>query len=196
MRMQRFIAVCIAGLFCFSGCSQEKQLGVEKAESFPNGAKKKENYFYKIGMKKDIVRTVYYFQNGAMQSDAYFKAGKPDSLATIYYQSGKKYKETKYNNGAKSGKEMSWYENGQVKSEANYVDGSPEGIATTYFENGAKQSESVFKGGKKDGIQTTWFPNGNKRHVINYTADSHNGLEQEFFENGKLKLEQNWASDI
>ena len=66
-------AACIVGLL---GCSSEKKLSVEKAESFPNGAKKKENYFYQDGLKKDIVRTVYYFQNGAVQSDAYFKAGK------------------------------------------------------------------------------------------------------------------------
>ena len=96
-------------------CSSQKQLQQETAETNPNGSKKKENFFYTDGGKKDIVRTVYYFPDGSIRSDSYFKEGKPDSIAIINYQNGKRLKETRYNIGMKNGKAMSWYENGKVQ---------------------------------------------------------------------------------
>ena len=98
MRLKSLIAVCVIFLV---GCSGQKQLQQETAETYPNGGKKKENYFYLDGVKKDIVRTVYYFPGGALRSDAYFKDGKPDSIAIINYQNGKRYKEVGYNLGKK-----------------------------------------------------------------------------------------------
>ena len=82
-------AACIVGLL---GCCSEKKLSVEKAESFPNGAKKKENYFYQDGLKKDIVRTVYYFQNGAYSQTLILRRESPTASQPFIIKAEKNIK--------------------------------------------------------------------------------------------------------
>ena len=91
------VAAIIVGLV---GCSDNSTIKEAVQESHPDGSPKKV-IFYK-GSPKNLVRTVFYHANGKIQSDSYFKDGLADSIQTMYYVSGAKYKETFF----KAGKSM------------------------------------------------------------------------------------------
>jgi len=76
-----------------------------------------------------------------------------------YYENGKKRSEAHYKNGKRDGLATQWHKNGQKELESHYKDGKKEGLETWWYENGEKAQESHFD----DGIivsASTWKPDG------------------------------------
>jgi antitoxin component YwqK of YwqJK toxin-antitoxin module len=186
------LAVCGA-LALAAGCGGEGggKTTEKVEESYPSGAKKKVSHY----AGASAVRTTFYFEDGKMQSDRFFKKGEPDSTMTIYTPEGGMDKQTTYKDGKKNGPEKSWYANGNLKSEVVYAEDAPTGKFTTYYESGQPDMEVVFKDGKKDGEEILYYPDGKKKRVRTYVAGDQDGSETEYFENGFLKLEQQWSKN-
>jgi antitoxin component YwqK of YwqJK toxin-antitoxin module len=177
-----------------------KELKMEVVESHPNGAKKREVYYY--SQVANPRRVLLYGPDGKLKSDQFMKSGLPDSTTTIYHNNGSKYKEIMYIQDKKTkkemkhGKETTWYENGQVKSESAYEKGFPTGTSVSYYEDGKKASEVVYKDGQKDGEEHHWFPDGKDKKVIPYVTGDINGVVKEWYENGNPKKEETYVNNI
>ena len=186
--------VIVAGVLAslLFGCQAPIREIVE--QTHPNGGKKKVSYFQ--GQRRNIVKTFFYFEDGKLQSEQYFKKGQPDSIQAIYFPSGKKYKETWFALGKRNGDERSWYENGQLKSEAHYTNDMPEGKVVNYYEDGKLSAEAVFKNGKKEGEDISYFASGAKKFLKTFVAGTATGPEKEWFDNGNLKMEQTWDKEV
>ena len=163
-------------------------------ETYSNGAKKKVNGF--VGNKGNVVRTTFFFEDGKMQSDRFFKNGEPDSTMTFYNADGSISQQTGYSKGQKHGSEKSWYPGGQLKSEAEYVNGAPVGRAVSYFEDGKTAMEVAFKDGKKDGEEIEYYSNGQKKRVRTYKLGDQDGPEIEYYQNGNLKSEHIYVKNV
>ncbi len=196
MRMKILIALGV--ICCLIGCA--KELKMEVVEKHPTGAKKKEIYYYT--RVSDPRRIILYGLDGKVKSDRFMKNGKPDSLFIIYHPNGKKLKETKYIQDAKTkqemkhGKECTWYESGQLNSEATYENGAPKGFAVTYYEDGTKAAEIPFKDGNKEGEEIHYFPDGKKKMLITYKNSDRNGALKEWYLNGNLKKEETYLKNV
>jgi len=56
----------------------------------------------------ELVKTTYYFENGKIQQQGFFKNGKLDGVWTSYDTNGNKLAVATYNNGEKTGKWFFW----------------------------------------------------------------------------------------
>jgi antitoxin component YwqK of YwqJK toxin-antitoxin module len=192
MRLIRIFAMTLAvGLIV--GCKEQVKEMIE--QTHPDGSKKKVSCYQ--GTPKNIIKTFFYFPDGKVQSEQYFKKGKPDSVLIIYYPDGKKCRETWLSGGKHNGTDRSWFKNGQLQSEAHYAHDLPEGKVVSYYEDGAVATEATYKNGKKEGEDITYFPGGTKKKYLKtYAAGEATGIEKEWYENGTLKMEQQWEKNI
>ena len=65
-----------------------------------------------------LVKTTYYFENGKVQQEGFFKNGKLDGTWISYDENGNKSSVATYDNGVKTGKWLFW--NGKNLSEVDY----------------------------------------------------------------------------
>jgi antitoxin component YwqK of YwqJK toxin-antitoxin module len=56
----------------------------------------------------ELVKTTYYFENGKVQQEGFFKNGKLDGVWTSYDVNGNKLAVATYDNGEKTGKWFFW----------------------------------------------------------------------------------------
>jgi antitoxin component YwqK of YwqJK toxin-antitoxin module len=66
----------------------------------------------------ELVKTTYYFENGKIQQEGFFKDGKLDGIWTSYDVNGNKLAVATYDNGEKTGKWFFW--NGTNLNEVDY----------------------------------------------------------------------------
>ena len=66
----------------------------------------------------DSVKTTYYFENGKVQQEGFFKNGKLEGVWTSYDVNGNKLSVANYEKGEKTGKWLFW--NGDNLSEVDY----------------------------------------------------------------------------
>ena len=83
----------------------------------------------------NLVKATYYYDNGKVQQQGYFKDGKLDGVWTSYDENGNKKFSGEYVNGEKTGKWFFWnketlaevdYSSSQIKSVKNW---KQEGLA-------------------------------------------------------------------
>lgn len=67
----------------------------------------------------ELVKTTYYFANGKIQQQGFFKNGKLDGIWTSYDANGNKLAVATYNNGEKTGKWFFW--TGASLTEVDYT---------------------------------------------------------------------------
>lgn len=66
----------------------------------------------------DLVKTTYYFENGQVKQEGFFKDGKLDGTWTSYSKNGTKTAVATYKNGEKTGKWFFW--NNDILHEVDY----------------------------------------------------------------------------
>ena len=66
----------------------------------------------------DLVKTTYFFENGKVQQEGFFKNGKLEGIWTAYDTNGNKLSVAIYENGEKTGKWLFW--NGSNLNEVDY----------------------------------------------------------------------------
>ena len=64
-----------------------------------------------------------YYENGQIESEAYYKDDKLDGKQTEWYENGQIELEGNYKNGERDGNFTAWDENGQIEFEATFKDG-------------------------------------------------------------------------
>lgn len=66
----------------------------------------------------ELVKTTYYYENGNVQQEGFFKNGKLEGIWTSYAENGNKLSVATYSNGEKTGKWLFW--NGINLNEVDY----------------------------------------------------------------------------
>lgn len=66
----------------------------------------------------ELVKTTYYFENGKVQQEGFFKNGKLEGTWTSFDENGNKMSVATYTNGEKTGKWLFW--NGNKLNEVEY----------------------------------------------------------------------------
>ncbi|MFY9243387.1 MAG: nicotinic acid mononucleotide adenyltransferase [Polaribacter sp.] len=105
--MKKFIAIVIFTLITMAGYAQEKQTTFE-AEG-------------------DLVKATYYYEDGSVKTQGFFKDKKLSGEWTSYDKSGNKVQLAYYDNGKKVGKWFVW--TNESLKEINYENNS---IASVY----------------------------------------------------------------
>ncbi len=79
-----------------------------------------QNYQPKLEAFGQMVKATYYYDNGQIQQEGFFKNGKLEGQWVAYDANGTKKSVAEYSNGAKTGKWVFW--NDTMLSEVNYLD--------------------------------------------------------------------------
>lgn len=69
-----------------------------------------------------LVKATYYYNNGKVQQEGFFKDGKLDGKWVSFDENGNKKAEAQYSNGEKVGKWLFWNQDNSV-AEVNYTEG-------------------------------------------------------------------------
>jgi len=128
-------------------------------------------------------------ENGQLEWEGNYKAGKKDGLFRYWYESGQLSEEENYKAGKKDGEHKQWYKNGQLSDKTNFKDGEKDGVNRSWYENGQLSEERNYKAGKKDGLWTGWHENGQSQYVKNY-KDGVPTSVKEWDKNGNLTKDE------
>jgi len=113
-----------------------------------------------------------YHNNGKLNFEIPYKAGKIEGLWKSFYQNGQPQSESWYKKGKSEGGYKSFYQNGLLKSEGTYKSGKPEGAWKTYHENRALHNLKTYKESVIIGIEYFYGPHGALTRQI-----QHNGKD-------------------
>jgi antitoxin component YwqK of YwqJK toxin-antitoxin module len=106
------------------------------------------NFTYREVNLRDGLVQEHFPVTGELRSEVFYKNGKPDGVAKVYYRNGQLKRETEFVNGVQRGKCVGYYENGKIASEEIYDDTKLEGHAKYYDATGKLKWEADFAKGK------------------------------------------------
>jgi antitoxin component YwqK of YwqJK toxin-antitoxin module len=100
----------------------------------------------------------FYYENGQILLEEYYKDGKEDGYKEYtYYENGQISLEEYYKDGEKNGKFIFYDENNWIKWVGYYKDGKEDGEWIYYDENEKIIRKGNYKNGEKNGIWTSYF---------------------------------------
>lgn len=79
------------------------------------------------------------YANGVIQTLGNYKAGKRDGQWYSWYDTGKPWSETYFENGLKNGGTKTWYENGKLRYTGQFKDDVETGLWTYYNQEGKQE---------------------------------------------------------
>ena len=101
--------------------------------------------------KQRVGKWLYYFTDGTILSEEYYKNGLLEGDFKIYYKNGKLTEHTMYKNGLKHGFSKKYSDEGVLIEEVMYVRGKENGLAKYFELNGNLKETGVYENGKRSG---------------------------------------------
>jgi antitoxin component YwqK of YwqJK toxin-antitoxin module len=133
-----------------------------------------------------VGRFKYYYPNDSVRAVITFRAGTPESYATLYHpRTGKRMAEGKY-----SGKEIkdsvwTYYdESGVLLSREKYAKGQKEGVSYVYLPDGSVSEEKEFHNGVEEGAHKQYFEGKKIRAHTMYKGGKLEGRAVYLYPNG------------
>jgi antitoxin component YwqK of YwqJK toxin-antitoxin module len=173
-------------------------------ERYPSGASKVVYQFYRTDEGKEVRHgnlTVWH-ENGQKQLAATLKDGEGVGVLTRWYPSGKI--EAEVEEDGMKGRETLWYEAGKKQKETKYHEEDLQ--VTSWYPDGAKEMEVKIEGGT--GKEQFWYTNGQLRQTREIQNGAPQGelkcwdckgrvLCEAQFENGRCQrgASMRWGSD-
>ena len=105
---------------------------------------------------------------------------------TEYYDDGKLYATTPYQNGKRNGEAKIYSKAVKIKSIVPYVNNMEHGIIKDYYDDGQIAAEISVENGKRNGMDRRYYPNGQLQSEHNYENDEIQGTIREYDEEGHL----------
>lgn len=87
-------------------------------ENYDNGTPKVKYEF----LGNQTYQATYYFEDGSIREEGYFRNGKTHGLWISYNEKGQVIREGYFNNDKKDGKWRAWNDQGQLLGEVMYLD--------------------------------------------------------------------------
>lgn len=130
----------------------------------------------------------YFKDNGLMNSEGAFKAGKQDGLWKWYHIDGMLKEETTMKDDKINGVMKFFYENGNMRSEAEYTDGEENGMYKEYYENGKLMRTAKLEDGKVNGPIINYYVNGVVADSTELVNGEKTGPFRYYFNDGSLRI--------
>lgn len=101
--------------------------------------------------KKRVGKWTYFFSDGKLFSEEFYKDGKLNGELKNYYPNGKVTNKTHYTNGVKSGASKTYTDEGILIEEVNYSNGKLDGPAKFFDLKGNLKEKGAYQNGKRKG---------------------------------------------
>ncbi len=124
-------------------------------ETYEN-AKEKIVFTYPNCKDTTYYKRQFYFENGQLSSEGFYKNGSQDGQFKRWTESGVLIEEWEMLDGKVNGFVQCWYPNGIKKREAMIEKDIENGIWKDWNESGELDVEGNYKNGKKEGKWTYW----------------------------------------
>ncbi len=148
-------------------------------------------------MEKFLKIFISFYDNGLKKMEFMFdKNYKKQGLHKWYYENGNLKKECFYKDDKRDGLYKQYYENGDIKEECFYKDDKSYGLYKEYYENGDIKEECFFKDGKRDGMDIIWSYRGDLMCLKIYKNDILKADCYFFYENGQTKYMNYYKKQI
>lgn len=133
-----FSKLLFGGLFLLFltvfSCSNEPEKMIE--EIYPDGTPKVEKYYNTIDGNKQLVKEITYYSNHKKRYEGEYKNGKRNGKWMYWYENGSIWSEGYFKNDLSDGKRIVWRGNGKKYYEGTYKDGKQVGRWKFWDENG------------------------------------------------------------
>ena len=137
--MKKYLSLILILLVVIS-CKEK--LTEQVVEKFPDGGKRRVQYFKEGVEPKVMVKEVFYYQNGQKRVEGYYNAeGNKDGKWIYWYEDGTKWSEGYFSNGENDKKRTTWHENGELHYSGTYDKGKRIGVWKFFDETGKLAKE-------------------------------------------------------
>jgi len=155
-----------------------------KTEKWPNGNIKSEISMH--GKERNGLAK-YWYEDGIIQMECFFKKNKLDGILTRYFATGSKEELQTYKNDTLNGQNLQWDRLGDLVVEAYYVKGKLHGHYRELYPNKQTKTEGIYVNGDIDG---QWLYFNESGQVVGQGNFVHgNGIQKSYYpENGHLKI--------
>jgi hypothetical protein len=109
-----------------------------------------------------------YYDDGAIWTEATWRAGQRHGRYVEYHRNGVKAREGTFTESRRSGRWTTWRESGRVEEEGDWRDGVPHGRFAAYWPTGKPRTEGRHCGGAQCGTWRTWDETGREIGAIEY----------------------------
>jgi antitoxin component YwqK of YwqJK toxin-antitoxin module len=157
---------------------------------YPNGDVQLECFY-----KDDILQgpLIRYYTLGRKKEQQNYDKGNLDGLSTTWYPDGGKSSETTYMNGLLNGPYREYHPRDRIKVQGQYLEGFFSGRWFYFGMGGDVVGEAKFIHGT--GIQRSYFPDGKISRVVHYKDNRKDGEEVEYDPAGKVVSVSLFRSD-
>ena len=145
---RRFLKLSLALLLLITA-SCRGGLEEEIISNWPDGEVQKIYYYAHKGDIREKVLEERYYENGTKEMHGEFVDGDRHGQWTYWYQDGRKWTESLYENDLRVGHTVVWRESGFKNYEGNYSKGKPHGTWTFYDIDGSRVKDVLFEHGQK-----------------------------------------------
>lgn len=129
----------------------------------------------------------FLYPDGSVQSEGFFKNGKPVGIWKNYYANGKLKSVGKKLAGLSDSTWTFYYPNGALQAQLLYTKGKKNGLSKFYYETEALKSDELFANNQKEGLSRYYYLNGQVLRDTWFKQNLEQGYSKEFDENGVLK---------
>ena len=126
---------------------------------------------------------VTFYENGKVFSVTNFQNGTLNGEQLIYYENGNKLAEKNYKNGKKDGEQKGYYTNGQLAGIWRYNSGTEDGKQSLYYNDGIEMVNVVYNNGKESYAKIYY----KSRRIL---GEDENGVKRYYHESGKVMIDE------
>ncbi len=126
--------------------------------------------------------------------EANFENGLIEGEACEFNEAGTKITSTFYKHGKKEGLATIYYNDGKVRITAEFENDLQEGMTHEFFPNGTIAKQAMFHEGFREGEEKTFHENGQLKTAYHVKKDVLNGLGREWNRHGVLVFEANYLN--
>lgn len=150
-------------------------------------------FFEIFGFAQDIDPDGYntfYYENGQISSEGYFKNGLPHGLWKSYYPNGNLKSLGKKLNGTSDSTWVFYDQKGRIAWSYEYVNDKKNGCAIQYDTLGHKQQEIFYVNDVLQGERIEFYPSGKIKSTVNIVDGKNVGQLTEYNEKGEIITEE------
>ncbi len=162
-------------LILLTACENECQV----VKDFHKNGQEREVFIYPNCNDTTYYLRKYFYENGLISSEGYFKNGVKIGKFTSWANNGNKTADWEVVDGKEHGFIQCWYDNGIKKRELTVNKGIKDGLYKNWKEDGSLSVEGNYKNGKKEGKWKVWWEDGSWR-ILNYKNDTLWGFTYEY----------------
>jgi antitoxin component YwqK of YwqJK toxin-antitoxin module len=138
--MMRYFTIILLVLMMVS--CENMQLNEVIVEKYPDGTPKRAQYFSGEGEDQQLVKEIFYYDDGQKRVEGHFNdKGKKDGKWIYWYPDGKKWSEGYFSEGLNHKKRTTWHESGEKHYEGTYDMGKRIGLWKFYSDEGVLLKE-------------------------------------------------------